>query len=244
MRLIPLVIFCTLAMPAFSQKESAFTKFGKISPASFEKKVYAIDSGANAVVLSDIVSTSLEGNSKGWFSLVSRKHKVVHILNKNGYDEANVEIQLYTNGSEEEKLDKIKAVTYNLENGKVIETNLEKSAIFKEKINKNRLVKKFTMPNVKEGCIIEYDYQVTSDFIDNLDPWLFQSSTSPTLWSEFTFTVPEFFTYNFLSRGFHGIDINEKKDRTASFTVRHTQTANSTESYNFNAGVTDYRWVM
>lgn len=244
MRLIPLVIFCTLTMPAFSQKESAFTKFGKISLANFEKKVYAIDSGANAVVLSDIGSTSLEGNSKGWFSLVSRKHKVVHILNKNGYDEANVEVLLYTNGSEEEKLDRVKAVTYNLENGKVVETSLEKSAIFKEKINKNRLVKKFTMPNVKEGCIIEYDYQVTSDFIDNLDPWLFQSSTSPTLWSEFTFTVPEFFTYNFLSRGFHSIDINERKDRTASFTVRQTQTASSTESYNFTAGVTDYRWVM
>src|SRR6476659_10275208 len=135
MRLIPLVIFCTLTLPAFSQKVSSFTKFGKISASTFATKVYAIDSGANAIVLSDIGSASLEGNSKGWFSLVSRRHKVVHILNKNGYDEANVEIYLYTNGSEEEKLDKIKAVTYNLENGKVVETNLEKSAIFKEKIN-------------------------------------------------------------------------------------------------------------
>jgi transglutaminase-like putative cysteine protease len=244
MRLIPLVIFCTLTLPAFSQKESSFTKFGKISASTFATKVYPIDSSANAVVLSDIGSASLEGNSKGWFSLVTRKHKVVHILNKNGYDEANVEIHLYTNGSDEEKLDKVKAVTYNLENGKVVETSLEKSAVFKEKINKNRVVKKFTMPNVKEGSIIEFDYQVTSDYIGNLDPWLFQSTSSPTLWSEFVFSVPEFFSYNFLSRGFHGIDINERKDRTASFTVRQTQTASSTESFNFNAGVTDFRWVM
>ena len=244
MRLILLMITCTLALPAFCQKESPFTKFGKISPSNFETKVYAIDSGANAVVLSDIGSAALEGNSKGWFSLVTRRHKVVHILNKNGYDEANVEVHLYTNGSEEEKLDKVKAVTYNLVNGKVVETSLEKSAIFKEKINKNRLVKKFTMPNVKEGSIIEFDYQVTSDYISNLDPWLFQSSTAPTLWSEFLFTVPEFFSYNFLSRGFHSIDINERKDRTSNFTVRQTQNTSSTETYNFSAGVTDFRWVM
>ena len=244
MRLILLMIACTLALSAFCQKESPFTKFGKISPLNFETKVYAIDSGANAVVLSDIGSAALEGNSKGWFSLVTRRHKVVHILNKNGYDEANVEVHLYTNGSEEEKLDKVKAVTYNLVNGKVVETSLEKSAIFKEKINKNRLVKKFTMPNVKEGSIIEFDYQVTSDYISNLDPWLFQSSTAPTLWSEFLFTVPEFFSYNFLSRGFHSIDINERKDRTSNFTVRQTQNTSSTETYNFSAGVTDFRWVM
>ena len=85
-----------------------------------------------------LVPQKLYGNNKGWFSLEFKHFKRIHILNKNGYDVANVEIPLYTNGSAEEELNKLKAVTYNLENGKVTETKLDaKSGVFKDKINKN-----------------------------------------------------------------------------------------------------------
>jgi len=134
---------------------SPFTKFGKITAEELQKKIYSIDSNANAVVLSDIGSAAIEGNSKGWFSISFTRHRIVRILNKNGYDEANVEVYLYTNGDEEEKLENVKAVTYNLENGKIAESKLEKSAIFKEKVDKHRIIRKFTFPNVKEGCIVE-----------------------------------------------------------------------------------------
>jgi transglutaminase-like putative cysteine protease len=244
MRSLYLFVCCIFALPAFSQKESPYTKFGKIPVSAFQTKIYPIDSSADAVVLSDIGTTDLEGNNKGWFSLVSRRHKVVHILNKNGYNEANVQIPLYVDGNEEERLDNVKAVTYNLENGKIVESKLDKGSIFKEKIDKKRMVKKFTMPNVKEGCIIEYEYQVTSDFISNLDPWLFQSETAPQLWSEFTFSVPQFFSYNFLSRGYHPIYINERKDRNNNFAIQDSKSAGPTDRYSFTAGVTDYRWVM
>jgi hypothetical protein len=243
MRLLCFGLLCLLTFNAFSQKESPYTKFGKISVADLQKKLYTIDSNANAVVLSDIGTAVVEGNSKGWFSIVSRRHKVVHILNKNGYDEANVQIGLYISGASEEKVDHIRAVTYNLENSKIVEAKLDKSSVFKEKVDKNRLLQKFTMPNVKEGCIIEYDYQVTSDFMWNLDPWLFQGQ-SPEIWSEFNFTVPEFFSYNFLSRGFHAMALNERKDRTTNFNVRDSRGAGATENYSFSAGVSDFRWVM
>lgn len=66
----------------------------------------------------------------------------MHILNKNAYDLANVSIGIYTNGEAEEELDKLKAITYNLENGKVVETKLDvKSNVFKDKIDKNLVVK-------------------------------------------------------------------------------------------------------
>ncbi len=235
------LLFFTLGLCA--QQSSPYVKFGKISAADLSRKTYPIDSGANAVVLSDIGEASIDGNSKGWFSIRFKRHRVVHILNKNGYKEADVEISLYTNGTDEEKLDKLKAVTYNLEGGKVVESDLEKSAIFKEKISKNRMVRKFTFPNVKEGCIIEYEYTMLSDYIWNLDPWYFQGSV-PVLWSEYTLRVPQFFSYAFLSRGYHPLFINDKKDGASSFSVADTRTAGATERTNFNAGVTDYRWVM
>ena len=195
MRLLLSLVLCVTFYSAYSQKETPnpFVKFGKITVEELQKKIYPIDSNASAVVLADFGSAAVEGNSKGWFSIISKRHKVIHILNKKGYDEAKVEIPLYIDGAAEEELRQVKAVTYNLENGKIVETKLEKSNIFKEKIDKNHITRKFTLPAVKEGSIIEFEYEVSSDFIWNLDPWDFQSVSAPTLWSEFTFSVPQFF---------------------------------------------------
>ena len=114
-----------------------------------------------------------------------------------------MEIRLYTNGEAEEELENLKAVTYNLENGKVVETKLEiKSAVFKDKINKNLVIKKFTFPNIKEGSIIEYEYTLKSDFIFNLQPWEFQGEY-PRLWSEYNVAMPSFYNYVTLTQGYH-----------------------------------------
>jgi hypothetical protein len=75
-------------------QDKATVKFGSVTEKDFATKVYPIDSNANAVVIADIGSSNIEGNSKGWFSLVFRHYKRVHILNKNGYDIADVSIYL------------------------------------------------------------------------------------------------------------------------------------------------------
>lgn len=223
-------------------QQSPYDKFGKVTVEALQKKIYSIDSSANAVVLSDIGDAVIEGNSKGWFSVVTTRHKVVHILNKSGYGFADVEVDLYTNGEEEEKLEDVKAITYNLEGGKIVESKLEKSNIFTEKNDKNHITKKFTMPNVKEGSIIEFQYRVSSDFISNIDAWRFQGS-APRLWSEFRFSVPSFFSYTFVSHGYLQA-ISDKKDHSSQFVVRDNGGAGASNNYRFSAGVTDYRWVM
>lgn len=245
MRISPFLLCCLLAVSSGAQQTtSAYVKFGKITVEELQKKVYSLDSNANAIVLSDIGEAAIEGNNKGWFSIVFTRHRVVHILNKNGYHEGDVSVYLYTNGDEEEKLDNVKAITYNLENGKIVESKLDKSGIFKEKIDKNRTVRKFTMPNLKEGSIIEYEYRVTSDYIQNLDPWVFQGA-SPVLWSEFNLTIPEFFSYAFLSQGYHPFYINERpKNRQGNFSVMNSRTTSASERFSFTAGISDYRWVM
>src|SRR5215203_4495141 len=87
------LLTCTLISFSQQQTASPYTKFGKITAEELQKRVYSIDSNANAVVLSDIGEAAVEGNNKGWFSVVFKRHRVVHILNKNGYDEANVEVR-------------------------------------------------------------------------------------------------------------------------------------------------------
>ncbi len=240
-----LLATCMLLLYSFvlAQDKSPY-KYGKVTPDDFKTTVYSIDSSANAVVVAHIGSTQLVGNTKGGFSLEYKVYKRVHILNKNGYDEANVSIHLYTNGESEEKLDKLKATTYNLENGKVVTTKLEnKSGLFKDKLTKNNILNKFTFPNVKEGSIVEYEYHITSDFLFNLQPWTFQSDV-PELWSEYNVSMPQFFYYVTLVQGYQPFHIRESKNSRGNFTVSDVGTTLSSERVSFTTGVTDYRWVM
>lgn len=243
MRLLWIAPLLLMMHCGYAQEVSPFAKFGKVTIEDLQRKIYSIDSNANAVVLSDIGEASIEGNSKFSFSISFTHHRVVHILNKNGYDEATVEIYLYSDGDVEEKLESLKATTYNLENGKIVESKLAKSSIFEEKMDKNHILKKFTFPNVKEGSIIECEYTLISDYVFNLQPWYFQGET-PVMWSEYKLSVPQFFTYTFLSYGYHSFQVNERKNRTANFVISDSKTTAATEHYNLSAGVTDYRWVM
>src|ERR1700712_4291557 len=105
-------------------QEKSPVKFGKMAPADFTiKQTY--DSGASAVVIADIGSSVFEGNSKGRFSLVHKHFRRVKVIDKNGFDAAKVSVALYTEGTSEEKLDDLRAYTYNLEDGKVVTTKLE-----------------------------------------------------------------------------------------------------------------------
>jgi hypothetical protein len=243
-----LLIVCSAAFPQKGKNskstEKCEAKFGNVTEKDFANKVYAVDSTAEAVVIADIGSSEIEGNNKGWFSLVYKHYKRVHILNKNAFDMANVSIRLFSNGTDEEELDKLKAVTYNLENGKVVETKLDvKESVFKDKLDKNNVIKKFTFPNVKEGSIIEYEYTLKSDFLQNLQPWEFQGKY-PRIWSEYNLTLPDFLGYVFLTKGYKKYDISDRSQSSMAFRIIDSRGAGASEWFTFNADVSDYRWVM
>lgn len=198
---IPLLLI--FISPAFAQKKMEPFKFGDIKAADFAPTVYSIDSSASAIILADVGETWFEGNSKGNFSLLTRRFTRMRMINRNGFDAATIEIPLYIDGSTEEELSKLEAVTYNLENGTVVSTPVDKASIFKDKISAHHTVRKFTFPNIKEGSIIEYRYVVKSPFYFNLQPWAFQGRL-PRLWSDFKATIPNsIFDYVLMKHGYH-----------------------------------------
>lgn len=144
------VFFCILfflTAATTSAQDKLKIKFGSVTADDFKTTVYPIDSNATAIIVADIGSTEIIGNTKGSFSLLFNNYRRAHILNKNGYNIGDVQISLYTNGESEEELENLKAVTYNLENGKVVQTKLEiKSAVFKDKVSKNLVVKNLLSP--------------------------------------------------------------------------------------------------
>lgn len=195
--------------------------FGKVAIKDFSLEGIKVDTSYGAVVIADIGRSVFEANKKGYFSLVFKRQKRVLILNSKGFDIATVNITLYKDRTDdrEETLLSLKASTYNIVDGKVVETKLEKDNVFKEVISKSKTLRKFTLPAVKEGSIIEYSYTIESDFLFNLQSWVFQG-TYPRLWSEYELVLPEFFEYVFLSKGYHPFHIKEVKEKFESFNIR------------------------
>lgn len=234
------VLFCCTQNYLFAQ-DKVNIKFGKITPADFDLSKNKFDTGASAVVIADIGSSGFDGNNDGWFSLNYKRHTRIKIINKNGMDAANVRIPLYFSGQAEEKLQNVKAITYTLEGGKITETELDKKSIFKDKYDKNRMLVKFTLPGIKEGCIIEYSYTVISDFLRNLQPWEFQGDY-PILWSQYDVRISEFFNYVFLSQGHFQLEHSVETKRE-SYNISESEGARSTQHYNISANVASHKWI-
>ena len=229
-------------------------KFGKPEPADFEAKNFLGDSAAGAVVLYDFGNTRFRLNGLS-FQLESERTTRIKILKKSGYDVATVEVPLYHQNQDEEKLVGLKGFTYNEVGGKIEKVKLETSKAFTEERTKNVRVRKFTLPNVREGAVIEYSYTVTSDFLFNFQDWTFQREI-PTRWSEFKASIPEYFDYKMLMQGYEPLALQTKEQTAtqylatervevadgASFSGQTTHTASRSDA--ITAQATNYHWAM
>ncbi len=59
---------------------------------------------------------------------------------------------------------------------------------------------KFTMPGMRNGCVIEYKYKMITPYLDNFIPWRFQGKI-PCMYSEFEAHIPAYFRYNISKKG-------------------------------------------
>jgi hypothetical protein len=185
-------------LPSYSQKSPI--KFGVIPLEDLKMTVYPQDTSASAVVLTDYGEVYLSINDVA-SSLVFERHIRIKILTKEGLNYANAQIPLYHAGSLEERVASLKASTYNLENGRIVESKMGKEGIFKEKFNRNINLHKFTLPNVKEGSVIEYSYKINSEALANFPDWTFQRDI-PIRHSEFWAIIPEFLFFEKYMQGY------------------------------------------
>lgn len=148
-------------------------KFGDVSKEELLEEEYLNDVSANAVVLYKNQKTFFVNNGSIG-RLVTKIHERIKIYNKDGFDYATKTINLFKTRHDDESVSKLKAYSYNLENDKIIKTELDKEQIFKTEVSYNYKQVKFTMPNVKEGTVIEFSYQVSSPFLWNIDEFRFQ----------------------------------------------------------------------
>jgi hypothetical protein len=183
-------------------------RFGKVSKEELEEKVHPLDSTANAAILYREVNTKFDYNQDDGFYLVESHFERIKIYNKDGYNWATKTINSYeSDGRTKEKIYSLKGETYFLQDGKVESEKLRNNGIFEEEKSKFLSQTKFTMPNIKDGCIIEYKYDIKSPFISSIDSYRFQEKI-PINKVKLDFIAPEYFSYKLHQKGAIPFTIN------------------------------------
>jgi len=197
-----LLITIFLLFNLFSSNAQDY-KFGKVSEEELSEKYYPQDSSAVAAVLYREYKVRYEYSQSQGFKVVTDVHERIKIYKKDGFSYATITEHLYlsdTNG-DRESLGGLKAYTYNLVDGKIEETKLKGSDTFTEEVSKSYKAEKFTLPNVKEGSVIEYLYSMDSPFAYNIDEIILQYDI-PIKKEDVAIEVPEYFVFNPKIKGY------------------------------------------
>ncbi|AHJ96355.1 hypothetical protein Hsw_0760 [Hymenobacter swuensis DY53] len=232
--------------------QEAPLKFGKLEAkeATALLAVPTADSAA-AEVLCDFGQSSIQGKNEG-FELKFERTARLLIRRRAGYDHATVRVLLYHDpkGGGREELLQLKGLTYNLTGTTLSKEPLRTEAVFSRKVDERLDEYAFTLPNVREGSIVEFTYVIKSPFLFNLQDWQFQQDI-PVRWSEYRTTIPSFYRYKELTRTYWPFALNETGAKAYATTYREdTRTSygsiptGSGNSYTITTQALTRRWVQ
>ncbi|HUM88754.1 MAG TPA: DUF3857 domain-containing protein [Prolixibacteraceae bacterium] len=225
-----LVILFALTSYSFGAKEENF-KFGKVSMEELNANICPSDSNAHAYYIFDKGEAFY--NYINGFQVKYKRHFRIKIIDKSGFDHATFAIPYYDSPSIKEKIYSLKAFTYNVENGKIVKVELDKKNIFDEETTKNWKQKKFALPNVKEGSVIEVSYDITSDRYWSLNSIQFQYEI-PVMVSDYSVEIPQYFTFNQAHRGSVMAKTTSKSGNQSLRTAEGQSLQFSTTVYNYH----------
>lgn len=205
-------------------------ELGKVTVQELEEKEHPVEKDAEAAILYSKGESYIDYNETEGFFLITEVEMKIKIYTKEGYSWANKSVQYYIAENPTESVDFSKAITYNLENGKIEKIKLKSEGEFTEKLNKYWSIKKITMPNVKEGSIVEYKYKIRSPYFSNIPDWYFQN-VIPVNYSKFSTRIPEYFGYKVNFKGFVTPKVTTKtSERTINYYDKEER-RNQTASY-------------
>lgn len=229
MKNVCLFLFLSSMLSSFAQDFD----FGKISKEELQEKSFDLDSSSNAAYLYKYRRTYFDYQLNEGFKLITEIHERIKIYNNEGFDYATKKVYLYKDGSDKEKIIGLKGYTYNLVDGSVEETKLKKDGIFDNETSNYYDQTSFTMPDVKEGSVIEYKYTVVSPFLSNVDEFKFQHDI-PIKKLEASFEAPEYFNFKVNMKGYLAVNPKNELGRDRiMYTGKNRSTGRNT-SYESN----------
>jgi len=194
-------------------------KIGKIKKKHFDINLNSEQKAAPAVYLNKYRRTYFKYRKDlGIWILCTTIHDVIKVNSLSGVSYSTKKITVYKDDLQSEKVDKVEAYSYNNIDGKISRAKTEAEGIIINDINSNIEEVSITIPNVKQGTIIEYKYEIESTYWE-IDDIIFQENI-PVKNIFAKIEVPQFFDYNKFIKGY--LPINSKlylKDRNSSFLV-------------------------
>jgi len=210
MKFKSLLVFAFLWL-GLSKTQAQNYELGKVTVAELKEKANPKDTTAPAAILFKKGKTFFTYNkSKGFVANHVYEFKI-KIYKKEGLKWADQKVRFYIGYENlaEDRLEFSNAVTYNLENGSIAKTKLDNQGTFKKKVNQFWGEKTITLPNVKEGSIIEYKYILKSENIVKLPDFDFQYEI-PVNYFEYKTDIPEYYIYKPILIGWNKIQTESK----------------------------------
>lgn len=193
--------------------------YGNFTQEEIRLKNYKNDTSAHAVVLQEFGKTRMDVASDDQIKMLYTYHVKIKIFDSKGFDKGTVMIPFYDNNNIHDEVSDIKGTTtYMDDDGSVRKAELDRSKIYPVTENKYWKQMKFAMPNLRNGCIIEYSYQKTIDSWDRFPSWDFQDDI-PKIYSEYEAHIPGFWTFNVLIRGDLKLTKNKSELERECFTT-------------------------
>lgn len=101
---------------------------------------------------------------------------------------------------QEESVEDVKATAYNLQGSKVVKSTMKKDAVVETKVDDQHYEVAFTVPDVKEGTVIEYEYTLHSELFWLLHDWFAQGEI-PVAYAKLDMNIPRYLLFNMEEHG-------------------------------------------
>ena len=100
----------------------------------------------------------------------------------------------------EESIEDLKATAYNLQGSKVVKSALKKGDIAETKIDDQHYQVEFTVPDVQEGTVMEYEYTLHSELFWLLHDWFAQCEI-PVAYAKLDMNIPRYLLFSMEEHG-------------------------------------------
>lgn len=200
-------IITTILFVAFifvSDTNAQKYKYGKVSKELLALQECDFYKNSNAMItfINGEINVNYEG-SVG-FLKYEKIRKQVKIFDARNPETGNTSFYYYSPKNENKKVKvlNIKGVTYNLDGDKITETKINKENIHETQINDYYKKVVVTMPQIRDNSVYEFEYEIQSEYITQLDNWDIQMEY-PVLYNEYNLQMPAFFIFRTtVRRGF------------------------------------------
>jgi hypothetical protein len=216
----------------YANDTASVFRWGRVPDEDLKMTIYPLDTSADAVVLFDVGFIDAGSSMFTPFFARFNRYRRVKILKKSAFSNAgSVKIRF----KRSEYYNSLRLIKAQVIQSDGTARELTQKDLFIEQNSRTHYTMKFAFPDLREGSIIEYCYQMdNSDNPFTLTDWFFQDDL-PVRHSELFMNLPETHEYQFVSQGEKKPKFDKLKDSTHQTFFRYTFANSNTTRFSMDS---------